>query len=219
MTARRRDLQRPLGHLLTLHVLEVGEVRGRGADARLGARQDLRALEVVGDLDEAARRENGHVAGRPGRFRPALARADDALAESVGADRRRQRAGHGRDRAVQPELPDDHELANLVGRHLAHRRHQAQRDRQVVVTALLRQVRRRQIDGDALRRRRKAGRDQCAAHALPAFRHRLVRQADDGEGDGPRTDLHLDVDGHRVDALEGYRRHMADQRHLQPDRN
>ena len=42
-----------------------------------------------------------------------------------------------------------------------------------------------------------------APHPFAAFGHCLVGQADDGEGWQPRPDLHLHIDGTRLDTLEG----------------
>ncbi len=70
------------------------------------------------------------------------------------------------------------------------------------MAAFLRQVGGREIDGDAPRRQRQAGGDQRGAHALARFRHRLVGQADDVEGGQAGRDLHLDIDGARLDAFE-----------------
>ena len=56
----------------------------------------------------------------------------------------------------------------------ADRRHQAERDRQVVVAALLGQVGGREIDGDAAGRQREARGDQRRAHPLARFRDGLV---------------------------------------------
>ena len=128
--------------------------------------------------------------------------ADQAFAARIGADRRRQHAGDRGQRAVEAELAEHGEARERVRRHRADRRHQAERDRQVVVAAFLRQVGGREIDGDAARRQRQPGGDQRGAHPLARFRHRLVGQADDVEGRQPGRDLHLDIDGARLDALE-----------------
>ena len=69
--------------------------------------------------------------------------------------------------------------------------------------ALLGQVGGREVDGDALGRKRQPRSDQRRAHPLARFRDRLVGQADDGEGDHAGRDLHLHVDGARLDPLEG----------------
>ena len=66
----------------------------------------------------------------------------------------------------------------------------------------LRQVGRGEIDGDALRRQRQADGVQRAAHPLAALGNRLVREADHDEGGEPRPDLHLHIDGTRLDALK-----------------
>ena len=108
----------------------------------------------------------------------------------------------GGDGAVEGKFAERDEIAELVAGHGADRRHQRERDRQVVVAAFLRQVGRREIDDDALRRQRQAGRMERGADALAAFADRLVGQADDDEDRHARRDLHLDVDGNRLDALE-----------------
>ena len=95
-------------------------------------------------------------------------------------------------------------------RDRADRRHQAERDRQIVVAAFLRQIGRRHVDGDAPRRQREPRGDQRGAHPLARFRHRLVGQADHVERRQAGRDLHLHVDGARLDALE---RHRGDALH------
>ena len=86
------DLERALGGLLALDVGEVGQTPGRIRRCPARAATDLRAREMVGDGDQAPRREDRHVAARPGRLRPAGGRADQAAAEGVGGDRGRQHA-------------------------------------------------------------------------------------------------------------------------------
>ncbi len=146
----------------------------------------------------------------PGGFRPAGRRADQPLAARIGADRRRQNAGDRGDGAVEAELAQHREAGDGVLRNGADRRHQAERDGQVVVAAFLWQVGGGEIDGDAPRRQRQAGGDQRRAHALFRLRHRLVGQADDVEGRQAGRDLHLHVDGAGLDALEGDRRDALD---------
>ena len=87
-------------------------------------------------------------------------------------------------------------------RNGADRGHEPERDRQIVVAAFLRQVGRRQIDGDAARRQRQPRGDQRRAHPLARFGHGLVGQANDGEGRHAGRDLHLHVDGPDLDAFE-----------------
>ena len=166
-------------------------------------------------ISEAGRDDLDLGAG-PGRFRPAGRRADQAFAAGIGADRGRQHAGDRRDRAVEAELAQHGEARQRVVRNGADRRHQAERDRQVVMAAFLGQIGGREIDGDAARRQRQPGRDQGRAHPLARLRHGLVGQADDGEGRQARRDLHLHVDGPDLDALERNRGDPLD--HAAPPR-
>ena len=50
------DLERALGALLALDVLEVDQRAAGLADLRLRAREHLRAAEMIGELDQRARR-------------------------------------------------------------------------------------------------------------------------------------------------------------------
>jgi hypothetical protein len=87
-------------------------------------------------------------------------------------------------------------------RDRADRGHQAERDRQAVVAAFLREVGRGEVDGDAAGRQSDAGGDQGRPHPLARFRNRLIGKADNGEGRHARRNLHLDVDRAHLDALE-----------------
>jgi hypothetical protein len=75
------------------------------------------------------------------------------------------------------------------------------------MAALLGQVGRRQVDGDASRWQSEAGGDQGGADPFAGFRDGLVGKADDVEGRQPWSDLDLDIDGSRLDAFE---RHCSD---------
>ena len=203
------DLQRPLGALLALDVLRSGSAATRLGDGGLGARQHLRALEMIGELDQRARRDDGDIAARPGGLRPAGGRTDQPMAAGIGGNGGGQHAGDRRDRAVERQLAEHREAVERVRRDGADGRHDAERDGQIVVRAFLGQVGGRQIDGDALARQRQARGDQRGAHALARFGHRLVGEADDVEDDIAVGDLHLHVDGARLDALERHRRRPA----------
>ena len=167
---------------------------------------------MIGQLNERAARDDLHLGARPGGLRPACRRADQPLPARIGADRRRQHACDRRKRAVEAELAQHREAIDGVVRNRTDGRHQAERDRQIIVAAFLRQIGRRHVDGDAARRQRKARGDQCGAHPLARFRHRLVGQADDIERRQSGRDLYLHVDGTRLDAFErhgGYALHHA----------
>ncbi len=126
---------------------------------------------------------------------------------AVGGNGGRQHAGDRGDRPIQRQFAQ-HEVG---GEHVAgngpDRRHDAERDRQVVVAAFLWQVGRRQVDRDALGRHGEAGGEQGGADAFARLADRLVPKADDGEDDVAARDLHLHIDGSRLDPLERDRRH------------
>src|SRR4029079_2048143 len=81
-------------------------------------------------------------------------------------------------------------------------RDQPKRDRQIVMRAFFGQVSGGEIDGDAAGRQREGGGDQGRAHPLPCLGYGPVWQADDVECRQPRRDLHLNIEGASLDALE-----------------
>jgi hypothetical protein len=221
MPARGRDLERALGALLAADVLQVEGRLGARANLRLRPQQHLRSLDVVGELDQRARRDDLHVGARPGGLRPAGGRADQALLGRVGADRGRQHAGDRRDRAIERQLAEHHVIVERIGRNGADRRHQAERDRQIVVAAFLGQIGRREVDRDAARRQREAGGGERRAHAVARLGDGLVAKPDDVEGGQARRDLHLDCHVARLDALERDRGDPLDHArfHCNPDKD
>ena len=80
------------------------------------------------------------------------------------------------------------------------------------MAALLGEVGRCEIDGDALRRQRQTNGVQRAAHALAALGHGFIRQPDNGEGGEPGADLDLHVDSARFDPFESDRRDPREHR-------
>jgi hypothetical protein len=204
------DFERALGALLALDVLEVDQCRVGLADLRLRAGEHLRAAHVIGELDQRGGGDDLHLRARPGGLRTASGWADQAFAARIGADRRRQHARDRGDRAVESELAQHGEARERIRRNGADRRHQAERDGEIVMAPFLRQIRGREVDGDAARRQGEARGDQRRAHALARLRHRLVREAHDVERRQPRRHLHLHIDGARLDALERHRRDPLD---------
>jgi hypothetical protein len=211
MPAGRRDLERALCTFLALDVAQVERIGFLLMHPRLRPRQHLRAFEMVGDLDQRMRRHDLDVRARPGRFRAASRRADQAFLARIGPDRRREHARHGRDRTVQPEFAEHGEAAQSIGGNGADRRHQPERDRQIVMAAFLRQVRGREIDRDSPRGQRQPRGDQRRAHPLARLGHRLVGEAYDGERRQPGRDLDLHVDRAGLDPLKGYGGNALDQ--------
>jgi len=78
----------------------------------------------------------------------------ETFAAPIGADRGGQHARDRGDRAVEAELAQHRKAGERVARDRADRGHQAQRDRQIVMAAFLRQVGGREVDGDAPGRQR-----------------------------------------------------------------
>ncbi len=157
MAARRRDLERPFGAFLPANVTQIRQRARHGGDRRLGPAQHLGSLEMVGQLDEVARGDDVDIRRGPGGFRAAGRRTDQALSAIMRRHRRRQHPGYRGERAVEGEFTEHGEAVERIGRDGADRGHDAQRDRQVEMAALLGHVRRREIDGDALARQGEAG--------------------------------------------------------------
>ena len=162
---------------------------------------------MIGELDEGRGGDDLHFRARPGGFGAAGGGADETFAARVGANRGREHARDRSDRAVEAEFTQHGEAGERVRRDGADRRHQAERDRQIIVAAFLRHVGRREVDRDAPGRQRQARGDQRRAHALAGLGYGLVGQAHDVERGQAGRDLNLDIDGAGLDALE---RHCSD---------
>ena len=95
--------------------------------------------------------------------------------------------GHRQSPAYRAQFAGQRQLAGkfvvleLLLRQLPGSRQDAQRNRQVETPAFLGQVGGRQIDGDASRRKFVTRIEQRGTHAIFAFLHFRLRQADDGE--------------------------------------
>ena len=157
---------------------------------------------MIGQLDQRARGQNVDVAGCPGGFRPAVERADQAMAAGIGSHRRRQHARHWRDRAIQRQFAQDGIARQRVGGDRANRRHDAKRDRQIIMAPLLGHVGWGEIDGDALGGQGQPRGGEGRAHPLARFRHRLVAKPNHQKQHGAAGNLHLHIDGPRLNALK-----------------
>ena len=98
------------------------------------------------------------------------------------AQRHGQRTVYGAYGAVQRELAEKGKVRQPRGTYLLRGDENTQRDGQVKGAALLSSVSRREVDGNAPARPLKAAVAQGGQHALLAFAHGAVGQADDGEG-------------------------------------
>src|SRR5258708_35568436 len=116
MPAGRGNLERAFCTLLALDVAKVEQRRLGFVDLRLGARQYLRALEMIRDLDQRACRADLDIRARPGRLRPASRRTDHASVPRIGAYRRRQYPTDRRDQSVEPQFAEHGEARPSIQR-------------------------------------------------------------------------------------------------------
>ena len=210
--AGRGDLQRALGAFLSFHFGKIERRFAHLANFRRGPRQHLRAAKMVRELNERGGREDFHLRTCPGGLGPAGGGTNQAVALRVRGDGGGQHARDRRERAVEAKLADDGEALHRIRGDRADRRHQAERDRQIVMTAFLRQIRGREIDGDSPRRQRQPRGDQSGAHPVLGFGNGLIRETDNGEGGQARRHLRLHVDRLGLDPFEGDRRDVLDHR-------
>ena len=94
-----------------------------------------------------------------------------------------QRTFDGPELALEPKLPIELRACQcFIGAFQLRRRQQdAERDGEVVTTALLRQICRRKIDRDPAGGKFEVGVLQRRSHAVFAFPHRRGGQPDDGK--------------------------------------
>jgi hypothetical protein len=120
------------------------------------------------------------------------------------------RLADGGEHAVHgPQVPAERELAvELVGSEpgkgqVAARGDDAECNREVEAATLFRQVRGRQVDGDAPRWPLEAGELNRRAHAVLRFSQCAFREPHDEEAREPRARVHVDRDGRRPHAEGG----------------
>ena len=189
------DFQGPLGPFLSLDLTQIGNLAVIVQLARRRPGQNLRALEMVDQLDQRRRGQDGQIAPGPGRFRPARLRTDQRQAGRIGGHGGGQDTGRGTDAGIGPQLSENQVFGGRLARHDAHLGQDGDRDRQVEMRALLGPVGRSEVHDQALGRQRQARRCKGGPHAFAAFRDRLVAQADHREDRlGARCDLDLYID-------------------------
>jgi hypothetical protein len=199
MTTGSGDLQGALGGFLALDLGEIGSGAHRLHLARYGRGQETGTLEMVQQTDQIRRRQHLDVA-RPGRLRPLRRGADEPEIVGPCMERGQQHAGRRRDAAVKGQFANHTVARQRLGIDDAHRTEQRQRDRQVEMRPFLGKIGGGKIDRDPLGRERQADGGDGIAHPLPAFRHRLVGQADDDEIGQARDQLALNLDAARLKA-------------------
>ena len=107
MTTGGGHLECALGGFLALDVGKVEERAFGFEDFGLRPRQHLRAVEVIGELDQRGCRDNLDIPARPTGFRSANRRADQTLAAGIGAVGGGQHAGNRGNRTVEAEFAQD----------------------------------------------------------------------------------------------------------------
>ena len=139
MAASSRDLERALGDLLPLNLGEVRPALRRLGIGKLGRGTEARALEMR-EKCKKVRRGDDIDLSRPACFASLRRRADQALVDGRGVDRREKYARRPSDPPVEAELPDCDIMRKCLRVGRADCRKQPKRDRQVVMRALLREV-------------------------------------------------------------------------------
>ena len=175
-----------------------GPPTGGSASPRRGGASSAVPAQMVEQREQVGRGDDFELA-RPGRLAPCAAGQIRPLSMRRGVDRGEQHARRRRDPPVEAQLADRDIMRQRLRHRSPHRRKQAERDRQIVMRALLGQVGRRQVDRDPLGRQREADRGKRRMHPLAALRHRLVGKADDGEFRHARGELHLHLDRARLE--------------------
>ena len=192
VSACRSDFQRALCSFLPFDLLEIAT--GRFAFDHAGFRigQTLSSLQMIEQTGEIGGRAHRDFA-RPACFRPLSPGADKSDLLLACMDGREQDARRGYDSRVERQFPYRDPVAQLFRIRDPHRGKQGQCDGKIIMRSFLRQIGRRQIDGDSLGRQGKPHARQRGANAFLAFADGLVRQPDDIELGQARRDgaLHL----------------------------
>jgi hypothetical protein len=222
MAAGRGDLQRALGVGLAAHVGQVGH-RCRGdqrGPAGLGTRQRpglVAGLQRGHHVEQVCGREHRHVGGERSLARTGFGQHERARAVFARhGQRQRERATHGAQRTGQTQFTRE-----LVGRKarrvdLPVGREDAQGDGQVEAAGVFRQLGGREVDGDALvRRKRQPALRECGAHALARLFDLRVGQADEREARQAVGQMHFHLHRRRGHPVQRATHHHR-QGHTRP---
>ncbi len=201
----RRDLERAFGRGLASHVAEVCPVGVSSWRIQPG----IPVPKLTGAAGECAHLRQG---GRPARL-DALhdgglrgvgsRKHHPAATQRTRAERHRERAPHRAQVPFEAELAHDDVAIEPARRELPAGEENAECDREVERGAGLGPIRGREVARDPLEGEGVAGARERGRHALAALFHRALRQADRGEGGEPVGEVHLDLDGIRVDPDDG----------------
>ncbi len=196
-----RDLEGALGSGLAAHVAQIGHGRrgcgdhgpGHVQAARVGGVAGQERAHDVGEMAGAAHFEAADECRFVGARLWQDKGARDFVRHPPEGERHRERALHGSQLACQRELAGELEALEPREVELAGGGQDAERDRQVEAPRLLRQVGRREADGDALVvRELEAAGLQRRAHPFARFLDLGVGQADEREARQAVGQMHLD---------------------------
>jgi len=201
--ACRGDQQAALGGQLTLHIgkVRVGQHLSQqplglvGGDRRLTAEVRGDFQQVFGGVDSQAGGQTGFLGIGPWH--------QQRTAGFTCRQGRWQDALHRTQRAGKRQLAQAFDVVQAVGGNLSTGGEDAQGDGQVETPAILGQIGRGEIQGDAPRGEVEAGRQDGAAHAVLAFLHGGFRQADQGQRRQAVGKVRLDRDARRFHAYLG----------------
>jgi len=201
VTARGRDFQRAARLVLAA---DVAHVRAAGRHlvevGRRGARQLGLPTQPGADLGQAFGQEDVALADQR-RFGGVGHRDDDSPAATPGAYQRGQDAGHGAQFARERQFAEKFAVVETFARHLGAGGEDAQGDGEIEAAAVLRQLRRREVHGDAPVRVVEGGALDGHAHAVARLAHGRFGQADDGGGWQAAGQVDLDDDLRRGDTF------------------
>ena len=198
------DLQRALGAPLAL---DVAEIRGEAPLPQQllvgngGQGHDLLLIpEVPRRLQKRIRAEDVDALDAAQLQKVRLRHHHRPHAALPGVDHHGQHAPDWPHAAVQRQLTQHAHAPQRLRIDDPAAGQQSQRDGQVVGGALLLEIRRGEVDGDAPAREAEAAVLQRRAHTLPGLLHRRVRQAHDLEHRHAVGQVDLRRDGEAIDA-------------------
>ena len=104
------------------------------------------------------------------------------------------------DRSVERQLAEQHQVRDLPALDDSGRREDPERDRRIERGARLADVRRREVDGDAMRRKLESGVADRGTNPVAALADARVGKADHRERREAERHVHFDLNRTRVDA-------------------
>jgi hypothetical protein len=202
------DFQRALGACLALDLAQVGQRHGRRVGVGHGPRQRggqgrVARQQRTHHVEQVVRRMDDQALDTRRLARTGRGQHQCAWSHRTGAPLQRQR--HRECTPHRPQVASQRQLAGKLECGQRRRielpagRQDAQRDRQVEAARFLRQVGRRQVDGDAfVARELQPAVLQRGAHPFARFLHFGVGQPDQRDARQAVGQMHFDGDFRRI---------------------